>query len=292
MGVKTSRTLLAYCKEEGGKEEEALKLISDSWFLDVNYHIDSNSTLHWACYTGKARLVQVLLACGAEPNVLNKFGLSPLMIAVRCGNQNIVQVLVECPADMNILSHSGKNALTIAALYNQGEIVEYLLNMGARIQDCTLSQCAYLKDSVHIANLLLENGASPNSMENKSNMSSMASAIIFRNMPITQPLTALMTAVVFRNMPLIELLTKHRDIDINQQNNAGFTALHYAQGVGEGQITQHLLTMGADPDIRAMDGTLPAEVAHVKLPKYSTKRFLGERQERSNSRKKRRRNTN
>jgi len=82
------------------------------------------------------------------------------------------------------------------------------------------------------------------------------------------PLTTLMTAVIFRNMPIIKLLTQQVGLDINQINDAGFTALHYAYGVGEEQIINHLLRHGADPDIRADDGKLPEEVAHVKLPEH------------------------
>jgi len=276
-------------------EEEALKLINDSWFLDVNYRSkDGNTILHWACYSGKVRVVQSLLEQGAKPNVLNNLGSSPLMVAVRYGNQNVVQALVQLKVDVNVLSHTGKNALTIAVCCNQYNCVEYLLSIGAKIQDCTLTQCAYLKGSKDIAVLLLANGASPNSIENQGNMKGA-------------PLTALMTAVIFRNMPIIELLTEQVDLDINQQNDAGFTALHYAHGVGEDQIIKYLLKMGANGNVRAVDGTLPVEVAHVKLPEqycdegiyegefsgskmHSGKRLAVGRKERSNPRKKRRKN--
>lgn len=277
-------------------EAEAISLLNSSWFLDVNFRSkDGNSVLHWACYSGKVRVVQCLLEKGAMPNVLNNLGSSPLMVAVRYGNHDVVEALVESKVDVNVLSHSGKNALTMAVCCNHYDSVEYLLSIGATIQDCTLTQCAYLKESKDIAVLLLENGACPNSIEDQGHMKGA-------------PLTALMTAVIFRNMPIIKLLTQQVGLDIDQQNDAGFTALHYAHGVGEEQIIDHLLKMGANPDIRAGDGTLPNEVGHVKLPEHYCnegiyeeefsgrkmhpgKRLRGRQQESSNSRKKRRTNS-
>jgi len=256
MGVKSSRQLLEYCKEEGNTDEEALKILNNSWFLDVNYQSDDGNTiLHWACYSGKVRVVKSLLENCAQPNVLNNLGSSPLMVAVRYGNRDVVQTLVESKVDVNMLSHNGKNALTIAVCCNQYDCVSYLLSIGAEIQNCTLTQCAYLKESKKIAVLLLEKGASPNSIEDQGHLKGA-------------PLTALMTAVIFRNMPIIKLLTQQVDLDINQQNDAGFTALHYANGVGEEQIVEYLLKMGANPNVRAADGSLPVEVAHVKLPEH------------------------
>jgi len=285
---------LQYCKED--EEENALQLLDTSWFLDVDYKSkDGNSVLHWACYSGKVSVVRSLLEKGAKPNLLNNLGSTPLMVAVRYGIHDVVKVLVESKVDINILSHDGKNALTIAVGCNHYETVEFLLGVGAKIQDCTLAQCAYLKGSKDIAVLLLDYGASPNSIEDRGKMKGA-------------PLTALMTAVIFRNMPIIKLLTQKVELDINQTNDAGFTALHYAYGVGEQQIIDHLLKCGSDPDIRADDGNLPCEVANVQLPEHYSdegiyegefsahkmasekKRPLKRKQQNHVSRKKRRKN--
>jgi len=256
--MKSSRMLLQHCMDENElePEAEALKLINKCWFLDVNYKSkDGNTVLHWACYSGKVRVVKCLLEKGAKPNSLNNLGSTPLMVAVRYGNHDIVEALVQSKVDVNILSHHGKNALTMAVCCNQYESCALLLSVRAKIQDCTLAQCAYLKESKSIAILLLKNGANPNSIGDQGNMKGA-------------PLTALMTAVIFRNMPIIKLLTQQVGLNINQTNDAGFTALHYAHGVGEEQIIEHLLKNGANPDIKAGDGKLPIDVAHVKLPKH------------------------
>jgi len=256
MGLKSSRMLLQHCMGANESEAEALKLLNKCWFLDVNYRSrDGNTVLHWACYSGKVRVVKSLLENCAKANSLNDLGSTPLMVAVRYGNNDIVKALVQSKVDVNILSHHGKNALTMAVCCNQYESCALLLSVGAKIQDCTLAQCAYLKESKSIAVLLLENGANPNSIEDQRNMKEV-------------PLTALMTAVIIKNMPIIKLLTQQVCLQINQTNDDGFTALHYAYGVGEEQIIEHLLKNGANPDIRTCDGKLPINVAHVKLPKH------------------------
>lgn len=295
MGMKSSRMLLQHCMDENELEAKALKLLNKCWFLDVNYKSkDGNTVLHWACYSAKVRVVKSLLEKGAKPNSLNNLGSTPLMVAVRYGNHDIVEALVQSKVDVNILSNYGKNALTMAVCCNQYESCDLLLSVGAKIQYCTLTQCAYLKESKSIAILLLEHGADPNSIEDQGNMKGA-------------PLTALMTAVIFRNMPIIKLLTQQVGLNINQANDAGFTALHYAHGVGEEQIIEHLLKNGANPDIKAGDGKLPVDVAHVKLPEHycdegiyeeefsarkhrSQKRIRGKKHSNSNSRKKRRKN--
>ena len=55
--------------------------------------------------------VQELLENGANPNVKDYDGSTPLMIATRKGETNMVKLLLDKGADINIQDSDGKNAL-------------------------------------------------------------------------------------------------------------------------------------------------------------------------------------
>jgi len=241
MGLTASKKLHQNSKGTDS-ELDALRLLDKSWFLDVNYRSkNGNSNLHWACYTGKIKLVQSLLEKGAKCNVLNNDGATPLMVAIRYNLFDVVQALVESKVDVNFLTPSGGNALTLAVSCNHLDICISLLNANADIQTCALTKCAYLRESRDVAKLLLERGADPNSTENQKGDEERA------------PLTALMTAVFFRNMPIIELLTEQSKLNINEKNGDGYTALDCAQSIGEKKIIDHLISKGANTKVTELD---------------------------------------
>ncbi|KAL6825975.1 ankyrin repeat-containing domain protein [Trichoderma sp. SZMC 28015] len=121
--------------------------------------------LMFAAEKGDTSLVEILLAAGANPDLRDKRGSTSLLSAVHLGHVAVVNLLLASGADMNF-SHEGWSALHLAAYNGHGEVVELLLAYSAdpdvRDHDGTtpLLHAAY-KGYKSIVKLLLEAGANP-----------------------------------------------------------------------------------------------------------------------------------
>ena len=91
------------------------------------------SPLHVAVKRGDLDKVKSLLLEGADVNSKDHAGWRPIHEAMREGDNalNIIRLLVEHNANINALSDSGSTALHDAAAYMSEEIIEYLIKSGA-----------------------------------------------------------------------------------------------------------------------------------------------------------------
>jgi hypothetical protein len=76
----------------------------------------------------------LLLDKGAEIDLREEHGYTPLIIASRMGNAPIVEVLLERRADIEAKSHSGETALLAAIEGNHEEVVKLLLKNHANVK--------------------------------------------------------------------------------------------------------------------------------------------------------------
>jgi ankyrin repeat protein len=63
---------------------------------------------------------------GALINIQNKFGISPLLIAVSEGNEDMVRLLLDNNADRSLKTDGGKTALDIATARGNENIIKLL----------------------------------------------------------------------------------------------------------------------------------------------------------------------
>ena len=80
---------------------------------------------------GDAETVRLFLTAGMNPNVKDKDGMTPLLVAADKGHTATVQVLLEKGADPNVKGMDGFTALTMAADKGHTAIVQALLEKGA-----------------------------------------------------------------------------------------------------------------------------------------------------------------
>ena len=75
-----------------------------------------------------------LIKAGADVNVINKYGVTPMFIASQNGYLEIVDLLLEAGADVNTAhKESGLTPLWIAAQQGHSEIIRRLLKAGADV---------------------------------------------------------------------------------------------------------------------------------------------------------------
>lgn len=104
---------------------------------DVNaIQPDGATALHWAVYAEDAETTALLIRAGANVNIRNNYGVSPLAVAARHGSANIVEQLMKAGADPNDklnYVNADETPLMHAARAGSVEAVRLLLLAGAQV---------------------------------------------------------------------------------------------------------------------------------------------------------------
>ena len=172
-----------------GDTEEVKRRISQG--AEVNAIRIGQSLLHIACQSGNKKIVELLINSGADVNVSNRRGLTPLDIAERDGQTEIIELLrvqgakkgfsnllrainsgdieqvkllISQGADVNTKNNAGQTLLHIACRSGNKEVVEFLIDQGANInsksnRDLTPLDLAQRAGHTEIVELLKKHGA-------------------------------------------------------------------------------------------------------------------------------------
>ncbi|MDR3703423.1 MAG: ankyrin repeat domain-containing protein [Candidatus Sulfopaludibacter sp.] len=247
--------------------------------LDVNAaRWDGESALMIAANTGNPEVVKELIAHGAKVDAADsRKGQTALMWAAAEGHSDVVDLLIQSGATVNAASKSGFNALVFAAVKNDPKSVHSLLAAGADanygLPDGTkVLLVATSHKSILAAGALVDGGADPNVADRTGN-------------------TPLHTAAQLGSAELIEkLLAKGANVDARTAKSnfggrggggGGFrfapageqTALMMAAKANEPDAMKALVKGGADPKLKAQDGStllmFAAGSGHVEAVKYA-----------------------
>ena len=71
--------------------------------------------MHWAAENGHKEIVELLIRAGADKDLQDKDGSTPLHRAARTGHKEIVELLMRTGAVINQSNNEGKTALDVAA---------------------------------------------------------------------------------------------------------------------------------------------------------------------------------
>lgn len=106
-----------------------------SYGCDVNLSSHCGQTaFHMASYHQHQDIVERLLTIGnIDVNLQNRYGDTPLMLAITSGQAEIVKLLIHADADVNLRNLDKDSSLHFAAKNGFLEIVEMLLECGAEI---------------------------------------------------------------------------------------------------------------------------------------------------------------
>lgn len=101
---------------------------------------DGQSALHFAAWLGCMGTLRVLLNAGAEPNVIDAKGRTPLMLATEGGGDGngvkIGQELFKAGADSSLMSGAGQLALHVAARKGRVDMVALFLSEAPETLSC------------------------------------------------------------------------------------------------------------------------------------------------------------
>lgn len=209
--------------------DQSRQLISAG--ADVNLpEPDGTTPLLWAVYNVSPALVDMLLAAGADPNTPNALGITPLLQASRYGNAEMISALIAGGATLNISGLDTEPVLLAAARSGNVAAVE----------------------------VLLEAGSDPNITESIDHQTALMWATAEGHRDVV---TALLDAGADPNMQArVNELTKRKNADFP---TGGFAALHWAARNGDEAMMELLISRGADINAKNGDGSTPMMLAIV-----------------------------
>jgi hypothetical protein len=125
--ARTSTPLgeLCYAAERGDVAAINTLLKTRPNLLNQEFH-GTTTPLQFAVFFQKSEAVSVLLNYGANPNIADNRGQTPLHVAASRGYKDIVQMLLDHKASMNVCDQRGMTALDLALQFGQSGIVSLL----------------------------------------------------------------------------------------------------------------------------------------------------------------------
>jgi ankyrin repeat protein len=91
---------------------------------------DQTTALHLACLEGNKEAVELLIQSGANVNMRDSEGFTPLFLAIKLENLEIIKLLVQAKADWKISSYYGDNLFSLLEEVKNPEIQEYFKKVG------------------------------------------------------------------------------------------------------------------------------------------------------------------
>ncbi len=239
-----------------GRIDNAILLVT-KYNANVNTQTADGSTpLHLAVYKGQKEMVDVLLQNKSNPLTKDAKGLTPIeLLNESTPNREEIQQLfaLYSPDSLNAKLASDKkiqdaklrdklfkdmDSLNITEIKT---VIENGLNIEEKNQ---LLYNSFVSKRYDIAELLLENGASPNIDE------------------LGTPLIIVATSE--ERYDFVKLLLKY-NVNLNVADEDGFTPLHMAIYLGYTRLETLLRQNGADPNIKNKYGITPDDYARMVI---------------------------
>jgi ankyrin repeat protein len=221
-----------------------LQLLEDN--IDVNATApDGSSALAWAAHWDDMKTAELLIRAGADANISNEYGISPLMLACTNGSTSMIQKLLEARAKPDQAQWMGVTPLMICSRSGSIEGVKLLLTQGADInaRDVRRGQTALMwaasRQHPEVARVLTEYGADAN---------------LKTTMPDDFTPREFITYGVKRRDPTRTDVIDDDEVHLETTGSqGGFSALMFAARKGDIEMAKVLVAAGADVNISSAE---------------------------------------
>ena len=175
----------------------------------------------------------------------------PIHLAAQRGDLSEVQSLItEDPALMELRGSFYRTPLLIAAERGHAEMVLWLLDQGADPE----AQDPLERDALHLASL--------------EGHIAIVSILLDRGFDVNRRdgggFVSLMIAAYAGHVGVVEILLSRKEIEMDRQNDEGWTALYLASLRDDPEVIDLLVQAGADPRIAGRGGRTPVDQARYR----------------------------
>ena len=252
--------------------------------VDVNVRQPDGATaLHWAIHRDDLETARLLVRAGARADAANDYGMTPLLLACTNGSAAAVDLLLEAGANPNLALPSGQTPLMTAAKTGNVGVVKTLIGRGAAVhakegtQNQTALMWAVSEKHAEVARVLIEagadvraranNGVTPLLLAARRGDIASATLLLDRGADVNETAADKMSPLVvaaIRDQVAFATFLLDRGADPNQ-GGAGFTALHWASGIWETELTgPHGITASRDEEWRGFGGITEGKLDFIR----------------------------
>lgn len=267
---------------------DLVKLLLEQKGMDVNGVDDfGRSALHHACLREKDDAAKILLAAGADADLYDKNGFTPLQLAVHMGNTDILPVFAEWQgdkADWNTrTAEKQESLLHLAVRHGMEAPVRKLIDLGADI--CTANEkgqsplhLAIADNNSGIVDMLLKEmdkkNIHPDSLADKEGNTPLHIAVLNDHTPMVRRLQEsgadlakrngagdmpIHIAVREKHVDIVSFLVKQENISVLAPDKDGKTALQLALEGQNERIFSALLPVAMEEQSKQAEKPAPAK---------------------------------
>ncbi|XP_027009391.1 ankyrin repeat and EF-hand domain-containing protein 1a isoform X3 [Tachysurus fulvidraco] len=245
---------------------------------------EGKGVLHVAAVANDTDMIEFLTLHGARPDVQDRQGRTPVMLAAELGHDRVVALLADKHADMKLTDIEGKGVLfyCLCPTKRHTRCLQVALNNMADVNNVShagmplfLQACENARECEGMCLSLLEKGADPNSVNQVTGRTALMEAVraeavvlvraILKrganvNMMDSKRFNAVHFAAEGGYFEILQVLSAYV-ADMGATTAEGNTALHYAARGGFADCCRFLAQRGCNPKQKNMEGLLPRQIA-------------------------------
>lgn len=269
-GFRRNSNILSYHDQSKMTQAILKKLVEVVQSLLKNNSVDVNETdterrsyLHLACFVGCKEIVELLIKAGANVNIRDCLGLTPMHRCCRNNQDEVMRVLIQCPdLDVNCKSKDGTTPLHVCAANNAFECAELFIPKVSSIDardDYGASPLHHAAFNGHndLIGLLIKHGADVNAedpqgrtplhfaafMDDPTAIEFLASAGANLDAADIKMMTPLhLAAAKGHQLAVVALI--QCSARVNEIDEWGNTPLHWAAFFGHEEVIDELIMKG------------------------------------------------
>ncbi|KAM9703149.1 ankyrin repeat and EF-hand domain-containing protein 1 [Menidia menidia] len=276
--------LLQYVREGDKVQIEKIVNFGVKNLINLIEPQDGIGVLHMAVSANNHDLVGFLLSHGAQPDVQDKRGRTPIMLAAELGNEVIVALLAENEADLGLVDAEGKGVLfyCIYPTKRHTHCLQVALKSQAdpnNISTDGIHVFQLMCEKAHVCTplclIMLDAGSDPNATNKETGATALMEAVKAGSLQLVRTIlrrggnpnsqdkkrfTAVHYAAMWGFFEIIQLLSAY-SADMGVINQDSCTPLHYAAAIGNANCCKFLAQRGCNPKLKNQEGLLPRQIA-------------------------------